>query len=43
VECEFLPPLYVASTDDIDTIAAELTEKMNAAAPDSSGAMLTKP
>jgi len=43
VECEFLPPVYVSATDNLDVVAAELTEKMNAAAPDPPGLTLPKP
>ena len=43
VECEFLPPIYVSSTDNLDAVAADLTEKMVAAAPDPPGLILTKP
>jgi len=43
VECEFLSPVYVSATDNLDVVAAELTEKMNAAAPDPPGETLPKP
>lgn len=37
VECEFLPPIYVSQTDNLDAVAADLTNRMNAAAPDPTG------
>jgi lysophospholipid acyltransferase (LPLAT)-like uncharacterized protein len=43
VECEFLAPIYVSASDNLDTVAAELTAKMNAAAPDHIGLMMDKP
>lgn len=43
VECEFLPPIYVGSADNLDAVAADLTEKMIAAAPDPPGLIFTKP
>lgn len=43
VECEFLAPIYVSSTDNLDDVAADLTAKMIAAAPDPPGLLSTKP
>lgn len=43
VECEFLPPIYVSQDDNLDAVAAELTAKMNAAAPDPPELMSTNP
>lgn len=43
VECEFLPPIYVSSTDNLDDVAADLTTMMIAAAPDPPGLLSTKP
>ena len=43
VECEFLPPIDVSSTDNLDDVAADLTTMMIAAAPDPPGLLSTKP
>jgi lysophospholipid acyltransferase (LPLAT)-like uncharacterized protein len=42
VECEFLQPIYVSPTDNLDDIAADLTATMNAAAPDTSDLITDK-
>lgn len=34
VECEFLPAIYVSESDNLESVAAELTDMMNAASPD---------
>ena len=43
VECEFLPPIDVSSSDNLDDVAADLTTMMIAAAPDPPGLLSTKP
>ena len=42
VECEFLVPIYVSPTDNLDDVAAELTATMIAAAPDPPGLLSDK-
>jgi len=43
VECEFLAPIFVSASDNLDTVAAELTAKMIAAAPDPPALISDKP